>query len=160
MKEPNEYRFHKKIFVPRNVHGDKRSYLDHVRNLIESMQFTNKMHMLDVELFKIEFRAPTKHEDLPGRELVMEIWWGQKEQEKIEEEDAKPTTITGLIPGAGIRIVGNDTTIAEAPSGEIQSMGRQSGDTEVRRYTAVPATDIAPVDAKAPKGKRKGKGKA
>lgn len=80
----DEYRFHKRELVQRNVHGDKRSYLDHLRCLIEHMQHINKMHQVEPEFFKIVFRPAGTNENLFERNLVLEIFWGEKEKPEQE----------------------------------------------------------------------------
>jgi hypothetical protein len=91
-KEP-DFAFGKKLGVADIMYGNPTHISNMLARLIVCMQETNKLHNVNCEYFRLDFRPPTFDEtfEFPIGSLILDMKWGSKRE--LEEKKSKQPSI-------------------------------------------------------------------
>jgi hypothetical protein len=80
-KEP-EFVFGKKLGIAECLYGDAVAISNMITRLMVCMQETNKIHGVQCEFFRLDFRTPYFDEQMqfPIGALILDIKWGSKKE--------------------------------------------------------------------------------
>jgi hypothetical protein len=93
MSEDNEpqFAFEKKLGVHDMAYGNIKLIAESLQKLMLCMKETNKIHNVDCEFFRLDFRQPYFDERMqfPIGSLILDMKWGSKKelQEKSKKEE-------------------------------------------------------------------------
>ncbi len=88
-KEP-DFAFGKKLGVAECVYGNISVIPDVISRLMQCMKETNKIHNVDCEFFRLDFRQPYNDEiilqEFPYGSFVLDMKWGSKKEIEKKNE--------------------------------------------------------------------------
>ncbi len=93
MTEKPEFAFEKKISIPSCLYGDIEGVNRGFLILLQCMKETNKIHGLECEFFRFDFRQPYLDEGMtfPLGSLICHLKWGSKKEwdDKLEKNSLR-----------------------------------------------------------------------
>lgn len=87
-EEPN-FAFEKKLRIAECVYGDIPMLSNLISKLFICMQETNKLHKVECEFFRLDFRQAYFYEqfEFPLGSLILDLKWGSKKELEKNKKD-------------------------------------------------------------------------